>query len=66
MRIEVSVRRRLKQKRPESKEVKWEIIRKNAWLRELQTSSSEEEEEPEEKRARMGGGKYLRFEESRR
>jgi hypothetical protein len=53
---EVSVRRRLKWKRPSSEEAKWESIRKNAWLRELLTSSSEEEEE-EPRRREPGQGR---------
>ncbi len=63
----MSVKRRLKQRRPRSEEANWETRRKNAWLRELLTrSSEEEEEEPEEKRARMGEEKYQRYEESSR
>jgi hypothetical protein len=63
---DVSVRKRLKSKRPESKEAKWESIRRNAWLRELLSSSSEEEEEQGVKRARMEGESCSRFEESAR
>jgi hypothetical protein len=62
----VSIKRRLKRKRPESEEARWETIRRNARLRELLTSSSEEEEKPEEKQARTDKEGCLRFEESRR
>jgi hypothetical protein len=64
MRRMVSVRRRLKRKRPESKEAKWESIRRNAWLRELLSSSSEEEEEHGGKQARVEDESCSRFEES--
>jgi hypothetical protein len=62
----VSIRRRLKRKRPESKEAKWESIRRNEWPREQLTSISEEEEEPEEKQARTDKEKPSRFDESAR
>jgi hypothetical protein len=62
----VSIKIRLKRKRPESEKARWETIRRNAWLRELLTSSSEEEEKPEEKRARTDKEGCLRFEESSR
>jgi hypothetical protein len=58
-------RRKPRKKMTRSTDNEWETVRKNAWLRELLTSSSEDEGEAEEKRARMEG-KYTRFDESSR
>jgi hypothetical protein len=58
-----------RQRRPRKKTTRnikddWEAIRKDAWLRELLTSSSEEE--AKEKRTKLEEEKYRRFEESSR
>jgi hypothetical protein len=62
----VRKRRRPKKKATCSVDDEWEAVRKDAWLRELLTSSSEEEEQMEEKRTKMEEEKYKRFKESGR
>jgi hypothetical protein len=57
--------RKPRKKTTRSTDGEWEIMRKDAWLRVLLTSSSEVEGEAEEKRARMEE-KYVKFDESSR